>query len=102
MDVGNATVFNPLHNHDILHHAPCWSTTVAWAVDPWEPLVQYRTPNLAGLVSHVMARGGWATGNYIGFAIEEGNATGSSFRGFKDYTTAPQQAARLTVIYSLP
>jgi hypothetical protein len=102
MDRDDAPVFNTLHNHDILHHAPCWNTTVDWAVEPWEPLVQYRTPNLAALVSHVMARGGWATGNYIGFAIDEGNATGSSFRGFEDYTTAPQQAAKLTVIYSLP
>lgn len=102
MDVGNAAVFNPLHNHDMLHHAPTWPTTVDWPVDAWEPLVQYRSPNLAALVQRVIARGDWSPGNYIGFVVSQGDAMGSSFRGFKEYTTSPQQAARLTVIYSLP
>jgi Calcineurin-like phosphoesterase/PKD domain len=70
------------------------AASVAWAPVPWtlkqERGINQRTPNLSGIVSEVVARPGWKSGNALAFII-----TGSGVRTAEAYNGTRPPALHL-------
>lgn len=57
------------------------------------------TPDISTIVQEIVDRGSWASGNDMGFIIENDGTTGDSNADFYDYGTSSAKAALLDVTY---
>lgn len=74
-DVDNAAVFNAADGHALSSHAAVWNTTRA-PQSGFAAFTDYRI-DVKDLVQHVVSRGGWSSGNYIGFIATKGTTINS-------------------------
>ena len=81
-----------------------WTTVPSWGVDA--RTTNERTPNLAPLITEIIALGGWASGNSIGFIVEASSVAPISERTAYSFeraiTTTPAFAPELVVTFNTP
>ena len=75
---------------------------VTWSLpaEGWVVGAENDTPDIAMLVQGFIDRGSYAVGNYIGFIVHEGDATGTDSRRYAEDETGTLPV--LTVVYEPP
>ncbi|NIQ91673.1 MAG: DUF2341 domain-containing protein, partial [Deltaproteobacteria bacterium] len=99
-DTDNASAFTGAPND--IYTRTYWGTTIDWTIpaaglpiNTWS-----ESPDITGLIQHIVNKGTWSPGNYLSIAIwgETVNGTGCN-EGVTDYNTNASLAAQLEVTY---
>lgn len=94
IDVNNASTFSSNQNLSQLSRTNedvTWSGSDSWSTDGKE-----NTPSLTDIVQEIVDRSGWASGNSMGFILNEGSGERTAY----SYDTDPANAPRLVITYS--
>ena len=77
--------------------------SVDWTIDEtWTADASYDTPDLGGIVSEIIALGGWSSGGAMTFIIEPTDASSTEFRRAYAHNADPSRAAILSIRFELP
>ena len=88
-DSDNAAVFDATHTHSLTAHGGgVWTGgQVVWMTSTWTGPGYNKSPDIASLVNHVLARGGWSSGNYMSLVLDYGTTwTGDQHGTAADFT----------------
>ncbi|MFT5926435.1 MAG: hypothetical protein ACI9WL_001183 [Rubritalea sp.] len=99
-DTNNAGAFTTANFN--LSNRPLTTASVSWSPPLWivgRTSIAERTNNISTIISEIVNRGGWNSGNSMVFRIDGPNS--SNWREAVAYDTSPSQAARLTIVYTL-
>lgn len=76
------------------------TASVDWDETSMADEAEIVTPDIKTIVQEIVDRGSWASGNDMGFIIENDGTSGSSNADFYDYGTDSSKAALLSVNYN--
>lgn len=84
-------------SHDLSNRSPT-TASVAWNdIEPWSKNRFYQTPDLRSIVSEIVSRPGWSSGNSMGIVLESTNPDGK--RMINSYDSRSPKASLLYVEY---
>ncbi len=63
---------------------------------------EYTSPDISSVIQEIVDRGGWSSGNAIGFVFEDDSDIGAQQHNFYSYQATPAKSALLTIVYSVP
>ena len=75
------------------------TANVDWDLDSIQADVSYRSTDITAIVQEIIDRGGWVSGNAMGFIIKNDGATASALYCWHSYDGSPAQAPLLEVEY---
>jgi hypothetical protein len=82
---------------------PRTDASVAWTIDQtWTTGSSYGSPDVAGIVSEIIAIGDWSSGGAMTFIVEPVDASSTQWRRAYAHNASPERAATLTIRFELP
>ena len=83
-------------NRDTTTESVAWPWSGPWTTET------ATSPDLSSIVSEVLQRDGWSSGNALAFIITSENSDESNYRNAHSYESDPARAPRLEITYYVP